>query len=522
LRRLHLEFLEDRIAPAAHVGGNDFATIQAAVNAATTGAVITVDPGTYNEAVVVNKSVTIEGAQHGVAGQSSSRTGGNPATESIVGNGSFSFDVTASNVTIDGFTLQGGNNPGAGGFGILITNAVSGTHVVNNIIQDNIIGLGLTNSGASQAVIQNNLFKDNNNPGAASGSAIYSDQFVAGGALKNVLIDHNVFVGNHNAGVGLSSTDPTQGASDIIISNNTFDSNGRQIYLYSTTDSTITGNTIVNATTPTDGGSSTAIGLFGNDNNIAITNNLLQNGNTYGIRIGNFNTAPNSNITITDNSISGFGKAALFLDPNGYVGALNASGDFWGAATGPTDPSNPGGTGGVVTDPAQQVQFKPWLSSGANGVGSAQTGFSGDQGSLISSNPVTPPPPPGGGSTGGSGAGANSNLLATLQQQILRDLLLAQSFQGDLSAAQQQLSTAFFLASRQSLGDATALVFDEISLTTGGILALQQSMLGIQDAALLNTLEGLESSINTNPLTGTQAVQQIISLTGVLVVAALQ
>jgi parallel beta-helix repeat protein len=506
----------------------DFATIQAAVNAASIGATITVDPGTYNEAVLVNKSVTIEGAQHGVAGQSSSRTGGNPATESVVGNGLYSFDVTASNVTIDGFTLQGGNNAGAGGFGILISgnspaNPVSGTHVVNNIIQDNIIGLGLTNSGASQAVIQNNLFKDNNNNpmGAASGTAIYSDQSVSGGALKNVLIDSNVFVGNHNAGIGLSSTDPTQGASGIIISNNTFNANGRQIYLYSTTDSTITGNTIVNATTPTDGGSSTAIGLFGNDNNIAITNNLLQNGNTYGIRIINANTAPNSNITITDNSISGFGKAALFLDPNGYVGALNASGDFWGAATGPTDPNNPGGKGDVVTDPANQVQFKPWLSSGANSAGSGQTGFSGDQGSLISSNPVTPPSTPG-GNTGGSGTSGNSNLLSTLQQQILHDLLLAQSFQGDLSAAQQQLSAAFFLASRQSLGDATALVFDEISLTTGGILALQQSMLGIQDDALLNSLGGLESAINTNPLTGTQAGQQIVSLTGALVVAALQ
>lgn len=60
-RRLHLEQLEDRIAPAAHIGAASYATIQAAVNAATPDAVITVDPGAYAEMVTVNKSVTIEG-----------------------------------------------------------------------------------------------------------------------------------------------------------------------------------------------------------------------------------------------------------------------------------------------------------------------------------------------------------------------------------------------------------------------------------------------------------------------------
>lgn len=512
-RQLNLEVLEDRLAPAAHIGASTYATIQAAVNAATPGAVITVDSGTYAEKVTVNKSVTIEGAQVGVAGQSASRTG-TPATESVVtgASGSTSFYITASNVTIDGFTVEDATDANNFGFGILIAGGVSGTHIQNNIIQDNIVGIGLANGSGGQSVIENNLIRDNNQPGAASGTGIYSDQYVAGGALQNVLINNNAFVSNNNAGLGLSSTDPNQGASDIIVSNNTFDSNGRQIYLYSTTNSTITGNTITNATTPTDGGTSVAIGLYGNDANLAITNNVLQNGNANGIRIGNFNTAPNSNITINNNSISGYTNAALLLDPNGYVGTLNANGNFWGAATGPTDAMNPGGNGGIVNDPANQVQFAPWLSSGVNGVPNGHSGFSGDPASLIFNNPVPPP---------SGGPGANGNLLASLQQQILRDVILAQALQNDLDGAAEMLLNSFIMASRQSPANAAALVFDEFALTVGGVTALEEALLGIPNDALLDQLADLDSAISDNPITPTLSGQQIIALTGALVVTEL-
>lgn len=514
--RFNLEPLEDRLAPAAHIGASTYATIQAAVNAATPGAVITVDPGTYAEKVTVNQSVTIEGAQAGVAGQSSSRTG-NPSTESVVtgSSGSTSFYITASDVTIDGFTVEDATNANNFGFGILIAGGVSGTHIQNNIIQDNIIGIGLANGSGGQSVIANNLIRDNNQPGPASGTGIYSDQYVAGGSLQNVLINNNAFANNNNAGLGLSSTDPTKGASDIIVSNNTFDSNGRQIYLYSTTNSTITGNTITNATTPTDGGTSVAIGLYGNDANIAITNNLLQNGNANGIRIGNFNTGPNSNIAINNNSIAGYAHVALLLEPNGYVGTLNAGDNFWGSATGPTDGMNPGGSGGVVNDPANQVRFAPWLSSGVNGTLNGQSGFLGNPTSLIFNNPVPPP------SGGNGGPGGNGNLLASLQQQILRDVILAQMLQTDLDGAAGQLLTSFIMASRQSPADAAALVFDEFALTIGGMTAVEDALLGMPDDALLDHLDDLESAISDNPIAPTMAGQQIIALTGALVVTEL-
>jgi parallel beta-helix repeat protein len=517
--RLTLERLEDRLAPAAHIGGNSYATIQDAVNAANAGAVITVDPGSYAEKVTVNKSVTIEGAQHGIAGQASSRT--NPANESIVtgASGSTAFYITASNVTIDGFTIEDATNPNNFGFGILIAGGVSGTHIQNNIIQNNIVGIGLANGSGGQTVIQDNLIQNNNQPGPGSGTGIYSDQFVANGSLQNVLIQNNVISGNNNAGIGLSSTDSTEPASTILITGNTLDSNGRGIYLFSTVSSTISGNTITNSTVPTYGGTSVAIGLFGNDNNVSITNNLLAGGAGYGVLIDNAsNTAPNSNILLNDNSIAGFATAGLHLNTNSYSGILNASGNYWGAVTGPTNANNPGGTGSNLDDPNHQVVFAPWLSSGANGVPTGQTGFVGNQGSLISSNP---PPPVNGGTNSGNNGGS-PDLLSLLHQQIVRAMILAQGFQGDLSGAQQQLSGWVALASRQSLSNAAALVFDEITLTANGVLALAEFTVGIRNETLLGPLEQLQSAVDANPLTPTQAGQQIITLTSALVVANLQ
>ena len=81
-RRPRLERLEDRLAPAVHdlTTGNTFATIQQAVNAANPADTLLADPGTYAESVMVNKSLTIEGNQHGV----DARTGRPGAQESVL------------------------------------------------------------------------------------------------------------------------------------------------------------------------------------------------------------------------------------------------------------------------------------------------------------------------------------------------------------------------------------------------------------------------------------------------------
>src|SRR6516225_6013607 len=199
---LQLERLEDRLAPAVHdiTTPGTFATIQAAVDAANPGDTLLADPGTYNEHVTVNKALIILGAQHGVDAQD-----GRPgAMESIVDGGGFvPFFVTASNVTIDGFTIQGAtnnNNAFPNLFGVELNQGTSGSQILNDIIQNNDVGIALANNSATTpAIIQHNLIQNNNQPGSGSGDGIYSDQFVAGGTLSDVLIDSNTFIGNSDA-----------------------------------------------------------------------------------------------------------------------------------------------------------------------------------------------------------------------------------------------------------------------------------------------------------------------------------
>jgi hypothetical protein len=235
--------IEDKIQHAVDDGslgfvrvkaGNVFVTpasgsIQRGVNVASSGDTVNVAAGTYVENVSVNKSLSLLGAQNGVDARTRTSVPESIMDETSNG-GKTAFYVTANDVTIDGFTVQGTTNPNQFGFGILLGAGTSGGHVLNDIIQNNIVGLGLSNANAAdQAVIQHNLFKNNNQPGPASGDAIYSDQFVAGGAVSNVLIDANTFTGNAGAGIDISNTDATKPYTGFTISRNTFNGNGRAI-----------------------------------------------------------------------------------------------------------------------------------------------------------------------------------------------------------------------------------------------------------------------------------------------------
>src|SRR5207237_6122212 len=135
----------------------------------------------------------------------------------------------------DGFTGTGNTNGNTFGFGILLGAGTSGSEVRNNVIMNNIAGLSLANNSATNAtVIERNLFSNNNQAGPISGTAIYTDQFNAGGPLTNVLIDNNAFTGNNNAAVLLGST-LAGSQSNITISNNPMTSNGNAALLFNLT-----------------------------------------------------------------------------------------------------------------------------------------------------------------------------------------------------------------------------------------------------------------------------------------------
>ncbi len=228
----------------------DQATIQAAVNAASTGDTIVVAAGTYSELVTVNKQLTLQGAQAGVDARTRAVP---PASESVVNGlaGTTSFWVKASGVIIDGFTVELTTNVNQFNFGIWLDPTTHGSTITNTIVRGNIAGLGLSNNSAvaaDQTVVTKNRFESNNAPGAASGTGIYADEYTAGSSLTNVLIDSNLFTGNTAEAIGLYFTTAGTSATGITISNNTFDGNRRGIGVLGLKDSGIRGNTFKNST----------------------------------------------------------------------------------------------------------------------------------------------------------------------------------------------------------------------------------------------------------------------------------
>ena len=129
-----------------------FATIQDAIDASTTsnGEIITVCAGTYAENIVVSKSLTINGPNAGI-----SPNGGIRVPEAIlvpavkaIATGEI-LHVAASNVTVNGFTLDGDN-----------TALISGYSSTNGADIDAAEGVTVYETGINNLIVQNNIFRN--------------------------------------------------------------------------------------------------------------------------------------------------------------------------------------------------------------------------------------------------------------------------------------------------------------------------------------------------------------------------
>ncbi|HKP37940.1 MAG TPA: hypothetical protein VJT71_13870 [Pyrinomonadaceae bacterium] len=342
--------------PSGTSGGScaspSFNTIGAAITAASSGDTIQVCAGTYSEQVQVTKTLTINGAQVGVDARTRVA-----ASESIIDHPCGPVQIMADNVVLNGFTVQGSTlsdpcflagiwtNPG-------FSSTQGGHQILNNIIQNNISGIELDNTGTLQTKVQFNWIRNNNNPGPGAGNGIQVNF-----GLNKALIDKNRFSGHTNSSVLVSSGGDDQ---QITVSNNELvGGTAERIVFGSVDNSSITGNTSIGSTAVNG-----TIRLFGGNSGITISCNLLANGQR-GIRVDDpFAIGPNSNITANNNNIQGNAIAGLQVDAGGYLpGLLNAENNWWGSATGPTNPNNPGGTGDAIIDPDGVVDFFPYLTS---------------------------------------------------------------------------------------------------------------------------------------------------------------
>lgn len=361
-RTVRLESLEDRRVLATINVPADFSTIQAAVNAANTGDTIDVASGTYSESVTINKSITVDGAQAGVA--ATGRSGPESILDATSNSGDTLFNVAANDVTINGFTVQNQTNVNHFGAGIYIEPGYHGTQILDNIVQDNVIGLFLANnSAADPAAVEGNLFQNNTQSGPAGGTDIYADQFTAGaGGVQSALIQGNTFTNSTSVenswGIGISNTGAAP-FTNISVADNNFSNAGRGMYFYGTTNSSITGNTIT-------GASHYAIGAFGGDNGFSITGNTLSNDATGLFLEDDIGTNampdPNQNFHVNQNSFLGnttnINVSSAGSSSEGYLGTLDATHNWWGSPSGPA----PGSVIGSVNT-SMQLLAAPGHSS---------------------------------------------------------------------------------------------------------------------------------------------------------------
>jgi len=369
-------------------------TIQFAVGDASAGDVIKVAAGTYPESLAaalnITKTVTLCGAQAGVDART--RVG----AESIITD-AFGTIVSASNVVVDGFTFQGVTSS-IFPYGLDMAQGTAGTQVYNNIFQNNIAGIGLANAGPSQVLICQNLLQNNNNAGSATGSGIYTDEFVCGSAggirpCTNFTITDNAFKGNVGTGsagaaINLSYTDPIA-MTNVDIGHNTFDMNARAILLFNVDSSTIHNNTMTNSTLAGSGdirifGAGAAGGVDG----LTILSNAMSGGAGWAIRMTD---GANTDIQIHLNNIANYAGDMTGPNPGGLEvaagaypsGVLDATCNWWNDPCGPYNvTNNPTGPGEEVREGVpSNVDFISWLIAAGPAPASGNGMCSGSPGS---------------------------------------------------------------------------------------------------------------------------------------------
>lgn len=353
-----------------------FMTISAAEAVATSVDTIKVCPGVYAEQVFIDvDNLTLLGAQAGTDARTRPFVAAN---ESIIDHPCGPVQIAADNVVLDGFTVQGSTlsdpcflsgiwtNPGFSG-------TQGGHQILNNIVQNNISGIELDSTCVNPTLVQFNLIQNNNNLGPGSGNGIQTNF-----GLCNAQIDSNKFSGHTN-----SSFLVVVASSNLDVTNNELvGGTPERIVFCCIGTSTISGNVSIGST------GNAASRLFGADSNITIEHNTLRNG-MRGILVSDLiGGSPNTNVDAHFNCIQGNSLAGLQVGSGGYLGTLDAEKNWWGSSSGPTHPSNPGGTGDAVIDPDGVVDFAPWLLS-PTGTGPSCP------------SPPPPPPPPAFKATGG-------------------------------------------------------------------------------------------------------------------------
>jgi len=427
--------------------GSPFATIQAAVAAASSGDAIVVDAGTYNGPITVNKKLDING--DGIGSTIVQATGGTAFTYTAAGSGSGSSDrAKLRNLTISGsgkgvradqlvdyFTISDVEFNGCTTYGIHINNTSGSMNdwaITSCTFDGNGTGIyGSTASGINGISITGCTFQNQASSGIYVGQSsatpgswnnvtvstcVFSDNGVSGGSgngaiyaekLSNATISGNVMTDNGNASNprGISINLKYGSYSYIVISSNTITEtrsiqiNGYGINVqarnespdYNAQPASLTGLDISNnAVTKFAGGiviHNAVDWISTTINNNAVSNCTQGIG---GVIYPSGNTVNSSGtLVVFENSITGSTYSILNGSTNGAT--INAECNWHGVAT------CAGVDAAVASFPdvcppygtAGPVDYTNWLASGTDSDGST-TGFQPAMGTCTG-NPGTTP-----------------------------------------------------------------------------------------------------------------------------------
>jgi hypothetical protein len=309
-----------------------FGTIPAAVTAATAGDTIVVCPGNYTDQVVVDRALTIQGAQAGKTGTACKiRSGGESRVFGVGGTGGTgAFWLQADDVIVDGFLIENNQGPG-----VQTTSNHSGFVIRNNVIRSNVIGVNLVANPAgtvTPSVVTKNCIANNNASGASQGNGIYGDAgtrramivgntfrhhvnsgitLIAGpGPVKNVTIDGNLSV-NDRTFLLLIGAKATRAQLNTVRDNASgFGDAGSAIYVGGGSDFGGNGSDAITLRRNTINSDHFAgIAVRGNSDDVLIVGNTVR-GTTRGIDV---NSTEVRSSTIRSNVIRNVGEFGLFL-----------------------------------------------------------------------------------------------------------------------------------------------------------------------------------------------------------------
>jgi hypothetical protein len=277
--------------------GCTYSSIQAAIDAASTGDTITIGAGTYEEILSIAKNLTLQGA-----GAAQTTIDGDEGARVVT----IAADAT---VAIDGVTITGSSGLGGGGIRSEGTLTVSNSSVSGNSAD----GIGSDGAGIfnymGTLTVTNSTFSGNSASKNGGGISSY---------LGTVEVSNSIFSGNTGyEGGGIFSNHGT-----LTVTNSTFDRNNADRYGGGGIDSAGDGLTVINSTFSNNSGKfgggifmGSATGGGSTVTGSTFVGNTAQEG-------GGINTF-NSTLTVTNstffgNSASGNGGGTR----NYYAGTL--------------------------------------------------------------------------------------------------------------------------------------------------------------------------------------------------------